>query len=106
MGGDEGDLVRVAEGQVGVDEDEDIGYGSRQWEDAVEGGPGTWVGVEDDGEEGGRLLGGGDLVVVGDVYGVHVASRGLLPAGDVLVEIRPPRMEDARGGAWQSRSSS
>lgn len=69
--GYDGDLVGVAEGEVGVDEDEDVGDCLGEGEAGFEGGPGAWVGVDDDGEEGGRAVDGGDLVVLRDVDGIH-----------------------------------
>lgn len=75
MCGYDGDLVGIAEGKVGVDKDEDVGDCLSEGEAGVEGGPGTWVGVDDDGEEGGRAVDGGDLVVLRDVDGIHVGRR-------------------------------
>lgn len=69
--GDDGDLVGVAEGEMGVDKDEDVGDCLGEGEAGVEGGPGAWVGVDDDGEERGRAVDGGDLVVLRDVDGIH-----------------------------------
>lgn len=75
MCGYDGDLVGIAEGKMGVDKDEDVGDCLSEGEAGVEGGPGTRVGVDDDGEEGGRTVDGGDLVVLRDVDGIHVGRR-------------------------------
>ena len=53
VGGYYGDFVGVVAGEVGVEEDEDVGDGGGEGKGGVEEGPGVWVGVDDDGEEGG-----------------------------------------------------
>lgn len=63
VGGEDGDAVFVAEGEVGIDEEEELGDGGRQEGEVVgwggEGGPGLGVGVEDEDKEGGGRDGGG-----------------------------------------------
>ena len=68
---DHGDLIRVAESEMGVCEDEKVGEGGGEGEIGGEGCPGARICVDDDGEEGGRLLCGCDLVVLGLVDSVH-----------------------------------
>lgn len=53
MAGDDGDAVGAVEGEVRVDEDEQVGYGLREGQRVVEKSPGVGVRVEDDGQEGG-----------------------------------------------------
>ena len=50
MGGEDGDLVCAVDGEVGVDEDEEVGDGLREGEEGGQRVPGYGVGVEDDGE--------------------------------------------------------
>lgn len=47
VGGDDGDFVGIVAGQVGVDEDKDIGDCLSEWEGLFEDGPGAGVCVED-----------------------------------------------------------
>lgn len=79
VGGDDGDLVGAAEGEVAVGKDEDVGDGLAERQGVGEGGPGAGVGVEDNCQQGGGLLGGSDLVVGRGVDGIHgeeVMRRG------------------------------
>lgn len=73
------DLVRVAEGQVPVDEDEEARDGLGEREGVLQRGPGARVRVEDNGKEGGDVVGGVGGGVVGRrvrvADGVH---RGLV----------------------------
>lgn len=54
VGGDYADFVGVVEGEVGVDEDEEVGDGGGEGEGWGEKSPCVRVGVEDDGQEGWR----------------------------------------------------
>lgn len=49
-------FVAVVEGEVGVDEDQEVGDGGGEWEGGGEEGPGVGVRVEDDGQQGWRGL--------------------------------------------------
>ena len=68
VGGDQSDLVGIAEGEVGIDKDEDVGYELGEREDFREGGPGPRVGVDDDGTERRELIGVVEIVVL---RGIH-----------------------------------
>lgn len=78
VGGDDGDLVGVAKGQMAVDEDEEVRDGIAEGEGVAEAGPGAGVGVEDDGEEGGDFVGVGDVVVLRGVGVFDVVHCGHL----------------------------
>lgn len=54
MAGDDGNLVGMIEGKMGVDENEEIGDGSGKGECIGEESPSIGVGIENDGQEGGR----------------------------------------------------
>ena len=54
VGCDDGDFIRIVEGEVGVDEDEKVGNCGGQGQSGGEEGPCVRVRVEDDGEVGGR----------------------------------------------------
>ncbi len=98
VGGEDGDPVRVVGGEVGVDEDEEVGDRGGEREGGREERPRGRVGVEDDGQEGRGLflwrdmsliptaldrsreslvgemrltVGGGFVKVIGSVDGVH-----------------------------------
>ena len=49
---------------MGIYHDEDVSNGLGDGQEIVDGGPGAWVGVDDDGQERGRLAREGALVVV------------------------------------------
>lgn len=53
--GDDGDLVGVVDGQVGVDEDKEVCDEGGQGQSVGQEAPGVRVCVEDDGQQGGRL---------------------------------------------------
>lgn len=57
-------FVAVVEGEVGVDEDQEVGDGGGEWEGGGEEGPGVGVRVEDNGQQGWRGLVGGLVVVI------------------------------------------
>lgn len=64
MRGYDCDFVAVVEGEVSVDEDEEVGDGGGEGERRGEKGPGVGICVENYDQEGGRGLVGGLVVVI------------------------------------------
>ena len=100
MGGDESDLVGVAEGEVGIDEDEDVCDGLGDGEHVGESCPRARVGVDDDGKEGRDIVGVVHLVVLRSVDGVldaHLGRRAAIltvcRAGPRGLQTRGPHLQ-------------